>query len=303
MNMMDMLRAAQGGKGIENLARQHGLTTDQAEQVLAKVLPAMSAGFKARAQSGDGFEEMIQKIHGTDYEDVYEDPSALQRDDIRDRGNALLGEIFGSKEVSREVAQRTEFASGIGSSIVKAMLPMIVSMVFGGMQRKTSTNSGMGGIVDMLLRGGQTSRQQGGGGLGDILGAVLGGGGAARQPQGGGGLADILGAVLGGGGAKPQAGGGGLSDILGGMLGGGQQAPQQRGGGGGLSDIFGGGAQQASAPSRGGLDELLGGLLGANPRQRQSTGDPNLDGVIGMFDANGDGEVDADVLRQLARRR
>jgi len=295
MNMFDILREAQGGNGIENLARQFGLGREDTEKVLQQVLPAMSAGFKQRTQSADGLESMLRKIQGTDYEDVYEDPAALQNAATQQRGNQVLAEVFGSKDVSRDVAQRAEFASGIGSTVIKAMLPMIASMVLGGMQRKTSRDTGMGGILGTLIQGmagGGSSR--GGGGLDDLLGAVLGGGGQQqRQPQrgGGGGLGGILGGLLGGGQRQQQPqSGGGLGGILGGLLGGGRQAqPQQR--------------QRQAPTGGGGLDDLLGGILGSNPRQRSSTGDRNLDNVIGMFDSDGDGSVDMDVLRQLSRRR
>ncbi len=96
----------------------------------------------------------------------------------------------------------------------------------------------------------------------------FGGGGAAagtppsslppgtRTAEGGGGLGDILGGMLGGpGGGAGRAGapgGGGLGDILGGMLGGGQQ-------GGGMTRA---GAPGGGGPGGGGLGGLLGGLLG-----------------------------------------
>ena len=290
MNMFDILRQAQGGNGIDNLAKQFGLGRDETEKVLRQVLPAMSAGFKQRTQTEDGLASMLGKIQGTDYEDVYEDPAMLQREETRERGNQVLGEVFGSKEVSRDVAQRAEFASGIGGTVIKAMLPMIASMILGGMQKKTSSDSGMGGILGTLIKGmagGGGSRSRGGGGLDDLLGAVLGGGSQpAPQQRGGGGLGGILGGLLGGG-RQQQSGGGGLGGVLGGLLGGGRQRQVQR--------------QQPQ--QGGGLDDLLGGILGTSPRQRTSTGDRSLDNVIGMFDSDGDGSVDMDVLRQLSRRR
>jgi uncharacterized protein YidB (DUF937 family) len=84
-----------------------------------------------------------------------------------------------------------------------------------------------GGLENMLPGGGNRQQapdprmaDQGGGGLGDLLGGIL-GGGAARQgvPSGGGGLGDILGGMLGGGSRQAQAGGG-LGDLLGPLLGG-----------------------------------------------------------------------------------
>ena len=293
MNMFDILREAQGGNGIDNLARQFGLGRQETEQVLRHVLPAMSAGFKQRTRSESGLDSLLRRIQGTDYEEVYEDPAALQREATREKGNQVLAEVFGSKDVSRAVAQKAEFASGIGGTVIKAMLPMIASMVLGGMQKKTSSDSGMGGILGSLIQGmAGGGRRSSGGGLDDLLGAVL-GGGAARQPQpqprsrGGGGIGDILGGLLGGK-RRQQApqGGGGLGGILGGMLGGRRQA------------------RPAPRPGQGGgLDDLLGGILGTSPRQRHSTGDRHLDSVIGMFDADDDGSVDMDILRQLARRR
>lgn len=291
MNMFDILREAQGGNGIDNLARQFGLGRDETEKVLQQVLPAMSAGFKQRTQNPDGLESLLRKIQGTDYEDIYEDASALQQDATKTRGNQVLAEVFGSKDVSRAVAQKAEFASGIGGTVIKAMLPMIASMILGGMQKKTSADSGMGGILGSLIQGmaGGGGRRSSGG-LDDLLGAVL-GGGAQPQQRGGGGLGGILGGLLGGGRQQQQQprSGGGLGGILGGILGGNRQAQPQR--------------QTRQQPQSGGLDDLLGGILGTNPRQRHSTGDRSLDNVIGMFDSDGDGSVDMDVLRQLSRRR
>ena len=53
MNMFDLLRAAQGGNGIGNLARQFGLGQEQTESVLKHVLPAVSTGFKQRSRDQD----------------------------------------------------------------------------------------------------------------------------------------------------------------------------------------------------------------------------------------------------------
>lgn len=278
MNMLDLLKSAQGGNGLDNLARQFGLDRGQTESVLNSVLPAVSAGFKQRTRDADGLADILRGIQGNSHEDVFEDAGALGRDDVRSRGNDILGQIFGSKEISREVARKTEQNSGVGADMVKKMLPVITSMVMGGMQKRATRDSSVNGAV------------------GDLLNGLLGGGGPARPSSGGGGLDQILGEVLGQRRAQPTPqprSGGGLGGILGGLLRGRKQAPQPAP------------RRQPTPQPRGGdsLDDLLGGIFGSAPKQRQSTGDPKLDSVIGMFDANGDGEVDMDILRQLARRR
>lgn len=274
MNMLDLLRSAQGGNGIENLARQFGLGHDDTEKVLRQVLPAVSTGFKQKTRNEGGLAGILRGIQGTDYEDVYDDPNALLRDDIRARGDSVLAEIFGDKEVSRSVARRTEQNSGVGADLVKKMLPVITSMVMGGMQKRATTDAGVNS------------------GVGDLLTGLLGGGGAPKPASGGGGLDDIIGSVLGQKRPQPQPQrrkpSGGMGGILGGLLRGRRPAAQPT---------------RRASPQADNLDDLLGGIFGAQPRQRKSTGDPRLDSVIGMFDANGDGEVDMDVLRQLAKRR
>ena len=112
-----------------------------------------------------------------------------ETDAATSQGNDILGEIFGSKEVSRGVANELSATSGIGASILKKMLPIIASIVMAQVAKQ------------MGSRGGSS-----GGGLGDILGDILGGGRSpAPQPKSTGGIEDILKDILGGGGGEPTA--------------------------------------------------------------------------------------------------
>ena len=268
MNMMDLLRGAQGGDGIEALSRSFGLERGKTEDVLRQLLPAVSTGFKARASERGGLESLLREVNGTDYEDIHRD---LPVDRARQRGDDVLGRIFGSKDVSRAVARRTEDRTGVGADVVKKMLPVVASMVMGGMQRRTTDDRDMGGLLGMLGSDPGASARGGGGGLDAIIGAALGGKDPKRA------------------GPEPR-GGGGLGGILDGILGGRKPATQPR-------------RAPEPEPERGGLDDLLGGIFGQRPKERRSSGDRRFDDLIGMFDADGDGRVDRDVLRDIVRGR
>ncbi len=147
-------------------------------------------------------------------------------------------------------------------------------------------------ILESLVRGAaQPAQGQGGGGLADILGQVLGGAqnqGAQRgQPQGGGGLGDLLGelerSIQNKGRTRnaveaPNApSGGGLEDILGqlkdqlGKAGGAIQGGQGGQGGGGLMDVLG----QVLAQATQGVKEGAGKIdsaTGANEAFVKATG-------------------------------
>lgn len=42
MNLNEIMQAAQGGQGVNNLASQFGLTPDQAQSAVQAVIPAFS---------------------------------------------------------------------------------------------------------------------------------------------------------------------------------------------------------------------------------------------------------------------
>lgn len=240
-NLDDILRSAQGGGAADSLARQFGISPQQAQAAMEALTPAFQMGLQRQAQQDpQAMGELLQKMTSGAHAGAHDDPNAASQE----QGVDILSSLFGSREGSRAVAQQAAALSGVPASILKAMLPVIASMIMGGMFKQANAQ-GAGGVLGQLgsiLAGG------GAGGLGSILGGMLGGGAQApQQPSqanmgGGGGLGDILGQVL----------GGGLGGALGGALGGGQQPSPQ---GGGLGGGLGGGGL-------GPLGDILGQVLG-----------------------------------------
>jgi hypothetical protein len=172
MNLTDIL--AQAG-GIESMANQLGIPPAMAKQGADALLPAILGGFKKQAQSGGGVEGLgglLGQLGGGGLLDSVLGPQATPVE----QGNDVLGQIFGSKDVSRTVAGQAAAQTGIDSGILKQMLPILAMMAAGYMAKQ----------------GGQGGES---GGLGGILGNVLGGamgGGAAPSAGGLGGLGKML---------------------------------------------------------------------------------------------------------------
>ena len=171
---------------LSEIGRQFGLNEAQTRAAVEALTPVVAAGMRRNGGAGGGLNDIIESItHGGAPEET---------DAATSQGNDILGEIFGSKEVSRGVASELSATSGIGASILKKMLPIIASIVMAQVAKK------------MGSRGGSS-----GGGLGDILGDILGGGSApkprqtAPQPKSTGGIEDILKDILGGGGGADLA--------------------------------------------------------------------------------------------------
>lgn len=171
MNLTDIL--AQAG-GIESMAKDLGIPPAMAKQGAEALLPAILGGFKKQAQSGgiEGLGGLLGQLGGGGLLDAVlgSQPTPVAQ------GNDVLGQIFGTKDVSRTVAGQAAAQTGLDAGLLKKMLPILAMMVAGYMAKQGGRSQG-GGL---------------GGMLGNILGGAVGGGAAPSAAGGLGGLASML---------------------------------------------------------------------------------------------------------------
>lgn len=181
MQITDIL--AQMG-GLQSMARELGVSESQAASGAEALIPAILGGFKKQAQTQpagvEGLGGLLGQLGGGGLLDQVLGP---QPTDVS-QGNEVLGQIFGSKDVSRAVAQNAASQSGLDPSLLKKMLPMLAMLVTGYMAKQSGAAAQGGGGMGNL--GGL-------GGIGGMLGGLLGGQGSAGTAQGaGGGFASML---------------------------------------------------------------------------------------------------------------
>jgi hypothetical protein len=158
MNVTDLL--AQAG-GLKSIARELGVSEQQAASGAAALAPAILGGFKkqaAQAGGAGGLGGLLSQLGGGGLLDNVLSP---QPTDVS-RGNDVLGTIFGSKDVSRAVAQNAAQSSGLDVGMLKKMLPMLAMALSGLMAKQGGAAGAMGAAPS-------------GGGLGGMLGGLLGG--------------------------------------------------------------------------------------------------------------------------------
>jgi hypothetical protein len=201
-------------------------------------MPAFSQGLKRNASDPYGMADFMKAMASGQHVKYFEDAARANSPEGVAQGNDILGRLFGSKDLSRAVTGQAAQMTGIGQDILAQMLPVIASMIMGGLFKQSTgqmagAGSGSGGgllgqIMEQMMRGG--------------LGAGMPGGAPNSQaaaPGGGAGAENPFGKILEGmfGGAAGQAAPGGMGDMAGNpwgkmledMLGGGQasQPPSQ----------------------------------------------------------------------------
>ncbi len=172
MQITDIL--AQMG-GIQSMAKELGVSESQAASGAAALLPAILGGLKKQAISQpsglEGLSGLLGQLGGAS---LLEDVLSPQPTNVS-RGNEVLGQIFGSKDVSRAVAQNAASQSGLEPSLLKKMLPILAMLVAGFMAKQrgdaatqlTSASGGLGGLLGGLLG------DQAGGGASASLASLL----------------------------------------------------------------------------------------------------------------------------------
>lgn len=188
MNMMDMIMAAAGGQAPQQVGQQFGLNQQQSQGAIAALLPAISSALKQNTSSPQGLAGLLGALQNGQHEQYLDNPAQLGAPEAVNEGNAILGHLFGSKDVSRAVAGKAAEQSGVGADVLKKMLPMVAMMAMGSLGKQTKGGAVSGAMKGMLgqmamkqLMGGTQSS----GGLGGMLSGLLGGQkrAAAQQQQ------------------------------------------------------------------------------------------------------------------------
>ncbi len=158
MDILDAILNAQGGGAVEQLGSQLGLGKEEATSALSALVPALASGFQRNLQGQDGLASLLSALSAGSHQRYIDDPASLNDQAAVAEGNGILGHVFGSKDVSREVASRAAAQTGLSGDVMKKMLPLAANLMMGAFAQKTSGTSSMmagltgsgGGIAGML---------------------------------------------------------------------------------------------------------------------------------------------------------
>jgi hypothetical protein len=181
MGLADMLLNAHGGGATELLAQRFGISPEQAASAVSALAPALASGIQQNAASEGGLQSLLGALLGGQHQQYVENAETVGLPNTITDGNAILGHVLGSKEVSRQVASQASQQTGLGADLLKQMLPVVAAMTMGALSKHMAgqageqappSGGGMLGTLGSLLGGGQASSSAGA--LMGILGRLMG---------------------------------------------------------------------------------------------------------------------------------
>ena len=164
----------------DQIGAQIGANPAETQQAISASIPALLAGLQQQASAGPGLQQAIEQDHdGSILDNIagYLNGSAGLDSRTTD-GSGILDHVLGGQQPA--VQQALSAKTGLSSSTIAQLLPLLAPIVMGmlGRQARSGSSSSSGGLGDLgSILGGLTSGApgSGSGGLGDILGSILGG--------------------------------------------------------------------------------------------------------------------------------
>jgi hypothetical protein len=130
----DMMRQAQNGQAMLNLARHFGITPEQSAKAVEALMPAFIAAMQRQFSDPTASMKLMQAVFGqTGTKNPYLDAFAAFQPETVSQGEEMLRAFFGSKEVAKAVSDHVANMTGIGQQILSSMMPVVAAMTAGGL--------------------------------------------------------------------------------------------------------------------------------------------------------------------------
>ena len=171
MSLMTMLSAAQGGGLFAQVARSLDLDADETRKAMGVLCPAIARQLKVKAaKDEDLFQSLLDLIEDDDGMPPLEAPESLTDADAVADGNAILGDIYGSRNAAMVALRKV--AEQVPERELAKLAPISATAVVAALAQANRTRTSQ----PMPLAAAQPVAESGDSGIiGSIIGAVISG--------------------------------------------------------------------------------------------------------------------------------
>ena len=167
MDLFDLLKKSGADGSVGELAGSLGLGQSQAKDLIGALSPALVESIKGQVAKPGGLDALQGALKTGGHSKYIDRPDLLRSEATVSDGNKILGHLFGSKDVSRNVAAQAAQDTGIDASLIKKALPLVAGLAMGAIGKNAAEPKGDG--LSGLL-GGLIGSSGGSSDVGDLIG-------------------------------------------------------------------------------------------------------------------------------------
>ncbi|MDX1481071.1 MAG: DUF937 domain-containing protein [Woeseiaceae bacterium] len=165
MDLMDLLKEADAGSSIAKIGDRLNLGSAETRAMIDAVAPALKRSLQKEVQSPTGLASLALALENGDHAKYVERPEVLETEAAVQDGNRILGHLFGSKDVSRNVAANAAQQTGISADLIKKALPLLAGLAMGALSKKSDGGRASTSVLSSLF-----GDDDGDFGIDDVLG-------------------------------------------------------------------------------------------------------------------------------------
>ena len=173
------------------ISQRIGADDGATSNAIQAAVPSLLAALSQEANRGGGLQQAVAEDHDGSIIDNLGDylNGTAQLNPRATDGSGILNHVLGDRQetLARGISAKSGIDLGSAMNLLALLAPVVMGML--GKKQQTPSSSGGGDLGDLLNRERQDAESQGG--LGDLIGAVLGGGSSGS-------IGDVLGGLLGG---------------------------------------------------------------------------------------------------------
>ncbi len=139
MNVQNAVQGAQGGAAIANLATAFGVSPDKTAAAVDAMVAELTYRIERKTMSRGGIADVVSLLGKPELGGAISDPTHVAEPAIANSGDQILDVLIGNKHISRGIADQVSRQTGIDAATLKQMLPVVASMLMGGLQAQVQT--------------------------------------------------------------------------------------------------------------------------------------------------------------------
>jgi hypothetical protein len=146
VNLLGMLLDSHETPALGHLASAFGVNEGDAKNALSALVPALTRGMQNNLAQENGLGDLLAALAKGQHQRYVDQPDIVTTPQASEEGNAILGHLLGSKDVSRRVACHAAAQTGLDAGLLKRMLPVVATLVMGMVSKQAGSQNLPGGM-------------------------------------------------------------------------------------------------------------------------------------------------------------
>jgi len=120
------------------ISEKSGIDTSNVQSLISELAPKLLDGAKQNLASSNDSSDLIGMISNTNLDTIKQNPSEIDNFD----NNNMLGQLFNSlNENEDDVTNELSARSGIDTSSIASLLPMVAPLIMGALNKSSNLNA------------------------------------------------------------------------------------------------------------------------------------------------------------------